>query len=558
MVKCPGCGAGMRFDPATQMMKCDHCDNTVLPSTVPQASMIEGQSVFESTLYSCPDCGAEVIADEDTVATFCSFCGASVMLERKDVMMAAPSYVLPFQKTKEMAEAEYKKKVRRALFAPKYMKEDAQISKMRGIYIPYWNYDFSKEGEIAYPGTRSYRQGDYEITDFYNLVADVDASYKGLAFDASASFADELSEAIAPFDVRANVNFNAAYLSGFYADTADVQASVYEKEAQEIATTDIAKRVRLQPSFRQYSMSMVPVGGNTSMQVGRSEVSYFPVWFMANRNKDKVSYAVINGQTGKIAVDIPIVFGKYLLGALLIAAPIAVLLNIINVVLTPTMLMVIGIIFAIICYSKANKQLNMLFTRQWYLNDKGLQSVRGGRPRNAEVDKQVAANYAANAKREMNNKTPKATSGAGRAVGAGALWFYGTIAIAYFCLDSGLPLEVAAFVSVALFINVIVQAVIGNSKARKAKPAKKVVFRCPMKQKIGTLIKPLLAIILGLFALLFYRSFQYNDAVLYGGVIAVMILVVISFFELVRLHNKLALRMPRQFAKRGGDENEGI
>ena len=52
----------------------------------------------------------------------------------------------------------------------------------------------------------------------------VDAYYKGLSFDASSSFSDNISEQLAPYDVKGMKAFTPAYLSGFYADTADVDA----------------------------------------------------------------------------------------------------------------------------------------------------------------------------------------------------------------------------------------------------------------------------------------------------------------------------------------------
>ena len=41
--------------------------------------------------------------------------------------------------------------------------------------------------------------------------------------------------------------------------------------------------------------------------------SMFPVWFMSYRNGDRITYATVNGQTGKVAADLPIDIKKYLL-----------------------------------------------------------------------------------------------------------------------------------------------------------------------------------------------------------------------------------------------------
>lgn len=53
----------------------------------------------------------------------------------------------------------------------------------------------------------------------------------------------------------------------------------------------------------------------------------FPVWFLSYRNKDRVAYAIINGQTGKAVADLPVSLVKYFVGSALLAIPIFILLN---------------------------------------------------------------------------------------------------------------------------------------------------------------------------------------------------------------------------------------
>lgn len=547
MIQCPGCGAGMRFDPVSQMVKCDFCETKIEPETATPREMIGEQVVFDSSMYTCPSCGAEIMSDADTVATFCSFCGASVMLAKQDVKMLAPSYVLPFKVAKETVSDKYKKMIKSALYAPSDMKQDAQLEKMRGIYIPYWNYDFEKQGEMTYKGSRTTRRGDYIITDHYALHATVDAAYDGIAFDASSSFADELSEAIAPFNVRDNKPFSASYLAGFYADTADVQAEVYAAEARDIVQADIGETVRKHPNFRMFTMDMQSPLAGSGVDMKKQEVSYFPVWFLARRHKDKVSYAVINGQTGKVAADIPIDYKKYLIGSVIMALPIILLLNLIpGFGLTPQIVMIAAIIFAIISYSTANSQLNMVYTRRWYLNDKGLQSVRGGVPAGA-------GNNASQPIIRKTTQAPKEANGAGGAVG----FFFGSIFVAFYFGAEFESMEIAMAIIMIGFAVMIFRLIFSgvNSKKSSAPVTKRTVFKANMKDKMGTLWKPLVSIILGVLVLL---ANPVQDVVFYGAALVVLVLVLISLFDVVRLHNELTMRLPRQFAKRGGDETDGI
>ena len=92
--------------------------------------------------------------------------------------------------------------MKKAWFAPKELKDPAYIDSFRGIYMPYWAFYITQKGDLSLPGKKSYRKGDYIYTDHYSLTGNLNAYYKGLSYDASSSFADNISEALAPYDVK--------------------------------------------------------------------------------------------------------------------------------------------------------------------------------------------------------------------------------------------------------------------------------------------------------------------------------------------------------------------
>ena len=55
MYQCPGCGGGLRFDIATQNMKCDQCETLVDPYSL---NIKEGaEESYDATIFTCPHCG---------------------------------------------------------------------------------------------------------------------------------------------------------------------------------------------------------------------------------------------------------------------------------------------------------------------------------------------------------------------------------------------------------------------------------------------------------------------------------------------------------------------
>ncbi len=64
----------------------------------------------------------------------------------------------------------------------------------------------------------------------------------------------------------------------------------------------------------------------------------YPVWFLSWRKDDRVAYATVNGQTGKVVADLPIDIKQFLKGALVLAIPLFVLLNFLGTMKPHTLL----------------------------------------------------------------------------------------------------------------------------------------------------------------------------------------------------------------------------
>ena len=104
MIPCPGCGAGMRFDIASQKLVCDYCQSTqevAQAGNERSAKAGEASDTMDVTVFTCPQCGGEIYSTDNEASSFCSFCGASVTLEGRLTQARRPLYIIPFKKTKE-------------------------------------------------------------------------------------------------------------------------------------------------------------------------------------------------------------------------------------------------------------------------------------------------------------------------------------------------------------------------------------------------------------------------------------------------------------------------
>jgi len=523
MFACPNCGGNLKFDIPSQQLGCEYCHTLMDPYAFDdkEKDAVESKE-FDVTVFSCPQCGGEIMSTDTSAAEFCTFCGASTILYSRISKEKRPDYIIPFKQTKEDCKKAYANRMRRAIFAPNELKNPKHIDGFRGIYIPYWAFYMTQEGNFSLSGSKSKRRGDYIYTDHYALRGEIDAYYKGLSYDASSSFDDSISEKIAPYDVKGMKAFTPAYLIGFYADTADVEFNVYRNDAEVTAFNNSVSRVY--NSFPGVEIESIPSPSTLNTQVKQVDSAMFPVWFMSYRNGNRVAYATVNGQTGRVVSDIPIDPMKYGLGSLILALPIFFLLNMFLTIIPPN-LMIITAFLALFSSILFGVELSQIIKKENGLEDRG------------RISKEQP-NLLSSTEKKQVKKHKKKSAGTG---------IITAIFIAYFIFmffsffaplfDSFSP---KLFWIIILAIELVVAFFCFAKK--KSLPDK---YRTPaLYYSLGTII---------LCAVIAFIN-PVSDIFYYIGVILTLIGIFLSICDIIRFYNVLSTRRLPQFDRTGGDD----
>ncbi len=559
MYECPGCGGNLKFDISRQQLLCEYCGSQADPYSF-QKEQDAGESggadgAYEVRIFTCPQCGGEIISEDTTAATFCSFCGGATILDSRISRERRPEIIIPFTRTKEDCRASYGRLLRRAVFAPKELKDETLIAKFRGIYMPYWVYSFEKREQITFSGSRTHREGDYKVTDHYRLKCRVEEEYRGLAYDASSAFSDSLSSAIAPFDLKKGKPFTPSFLSGFYADTSDVEKYVYFPEAEELVVRDAWKRLSRDAVCRKYHAGQAENRHEFRNALRPSdstaELAMLPVWFLAYRNGDRVSYAVVNGQTGKAAADLPVDGKRYLAASLLLAVPLFFLLNLFLTV-TPGKLLLTAVLLAVLCILILNGQLSRILDRESGEDDRGLASVRPVHGNGRERDGWMG--------RKPGRRIRSPWKGSLGKVAIMLLLFYGTAFLPAVVLVGlewigfrGKRQAVIMILGILMFAGVsLAFSALGRSGGR-GQLRRKPLGGGRLKEKWPVLIKPFGGIVLSAVILLVNPV---SDLFYYIGAFVCMGTVLWAILDIFRQHNMLTTRKLPQLNRRGGDESE--
>ena len=114
--KCKLCGAKLTFDPKVGKLTCKYCGSTYNPTDFEDKTVdaklgnkseldknyTQNQNLDDRwVIYSCSECGAEVVAAKTTMATTCAYCGSAISITEKTAENFRPQKILPYRITRE-------------------------------------------------------------------------------------------------------------------------------------------------------------------------------------------------------------------------------------------------------------------------------------------------------------------------------------------------------------------------------------------------------------------------------------------------------------------------
>ncbi len=309
---CPSCGGGLRYEIRAQALKCDMCERIWKLSDLPDDETDAGSGSVEVTAYQCPQCGAMLASGTTELTSFCSFCGSDVVLTQRVAQMRRPDLILPFRITREGCESAYRNFLREHRFAPSNLKKQETVGHFRPVYIPFWAYDVTMNGRRHY----IIRQIKSDVEETRRVEVELDYEHRGILFDASAAFEDETAARLA-HSVRDAVPFHAGYLSGMYAQMADVGSEVYENEARASASLSCAKHVMQKLSCTEIRFPETLSDQDAEEAQVSAKLVLLPVWLLAKKSGSRVLYTAVNGTNGNVVCDPPLSWVK--VGALTLA-----------------------------------------------------------------------------------------------------------------------------------------------------------------------------------------------------------------------------------------------
>jgi DNA-directed RNA polymerase subunit RPC12/RpoP len=367
--KCPNCGGALRFIPDIQKNKCEYClseftnedlerisesmekaaserasaearadaaagaeTQNGAPAdavTAGDAAPADASSLGSRPLkgYVCDSCGAEVVTDATTSATFCYYCHNPVLMTDRLTGDYKPTRIIPFAYDKDKAIGKFLSWARKKRFVPKSFYSASQLEKITGLYIPYWMADTKAAIDLSGKGItrRTWMTGSMEYTETkeYKIERHGTIDIDHVNEIANRKMDKTLLDSITPFDETQAVDFSMTYLNGFFAEKYDISKDEVQPGIMDRAKSYVMSMLQeTMASYNQVQMSQSDV----AISVKGWDYALFPAWILTYLYKGKTYVYAINGQNGKSFGELPVDSKKLGLVSVLVAVGLLLLM----------------------------------------------------------------------------------------------------------------------------------------------------------------------------------------------------------------------------------------
>ena len=314
---CKNCSHALVFNPASQLLECSSCGSTFRPEEIESEAKPyredlkaeDASEVYNSKeekfmdcyVYSCSECGGEIIINGTEASTTCVFCGNPNVVFSRIAKMREPEYILPFKITKGEAVMRAREAISKGAFVPRNIK-NFSVDCCRGIYLPYWLTNIKYYDTVLVTG-RVRKSRDKDVTRYYGRSGYL--TLKMFPVDASKALSDDSSTKLEPFNMNHLKPFDEDYLAGFYSDVSDVTYKDVKKVAlargkeyfAEAALKDVERCDAKTTHILQRGPS---VEVDTDMKY-----AMLPAWFISFDYEGKHNTILVNGDTGKVVCALP-------------------------------------------------------------------------------------------------------------------------------------------------------------------------------------------------------------------------------------------------------------
>lgn len=321
---CTACGGELKFDIASQKLKCPHCGNThelventgqVSEKDLREAVALVQRHRAQHAAQSfadvdkeivCQNCGGHTTFSGSLTAEKCPYCATPIQLD--DVHDAPDRLpvdgVLPFSIDDQQAKELIEKWISKRWFAPSEFKTYSRTGSFTSVYTAYFTYDAdtltSYRGRRGDNYTVTVGSGDNQRTEtrtnWRRVSGQVKNSFDDVTVFANEGFDRNRIAKLEPWPTETAKPYSAEYSAGHLCRTYDHDVEECLPEATSQMESVIRDTIRRDIGGDQQDI--------TSMNVTWFRMTYkhllLPIWLLTVIYENRPFQVYINGVTGEV------------------------------------------------------------------------------------------------------------------------------------------------------------------------------------------------------------------------------------------------------------------
>ena len=283
LIYCHKCNAPVGYDIIHSTYRCKYCGETSdYPGTEPEfVTWKELNKDTKKTLSveekACPSCSSTIVFQTDEVSEVCDFCG-SKLIRKEFTQETFPNRIIPFVLTQEEAKEQLKKWAIKNNSKVESKMILSHLDQITGYYLPYYMIKGPVDGSVyRYITSRKFHVKGY---------------LEGSLVNANEQLDNEVLDKIEPFDWNEIKPFDLGYISGLKVKVCDLDDEEMKNRALEETKNDFLPTIEKVMQTTGIHMNL------TSNDFFKNSL-LLPIYFV----KDGSFLAVVNGQTGRVAVS---------------------------------------------------------------------------------------------------------------------------------------------------------------------------------------------------------------------------------------------------------------
>ncbi len=317
ITKCPACGANMVFSAGENCLYCEHCGtkqaiNAKSSAELAFERLLSDNNTWasETHVFYCQNCGAKTVLDKNEIATTCSFCGTTNIVETDELSGVKPNAVIPFSFDRDEAAERVKKWAKKKIYAPRAFRKGAKPDEIKGVYNPAFSFDtntFSsysaRLGKHYYKTVRvNGRLVRRQYTRYFNVSGTYSMTFDDVLIQASTVIDQKQLDALQPFDTNYSNEYSPEYLSGFTATQYTKDGLNCWEEAKKVIDKHLKSRI-----LAKYDYDVV---SSFNVSTTCKDITYkyilIPVYVGHCTWRQKLFNFFVNGRNGKVTGKTPV------------------------------------------------------------------------------------------------------------------------------------------------------------------------------------------------------------------------------------------------------------